>query len=297
MLMARVALRRSPTRQFARRWHDVATPGRLGDPSASNELPLPIRSYLGLLHKRPMAGAATGAAIAAAIGDVLAQAVQASGLASVVDGCVTHHDPYSAMADLSSRPQLIDGASTELGVLRTARFAATVGALVGCAGELWFRHLLGPFPGWTYDVALRTIVDQAVFAPIVLALTIGSVTVAATGDVGYARQRVRQDTMDPLGQMWTLWGCGLALSYLAVPTPWQPPFAMALGVAWSAIVSTRLHRPVAPEGSDAPRKAAYLRENREFERAVEPQQRPRERETQAQQSPAPGPTSSSAACR
>jgi hypothetical protein len=256
---------RTHLRVLRRHWHDVATPGRLGDATASAQLPQALRVYLRFLHNRPLAGAAAGSALAAAAGDVLSQVVQVTGLDMIGDAYVRHDNPYSAMADLASRPRLAADASPEYGVARTVRFAAVVGGLVGCAGELWYRRLLVSFPGWTYEVVLRTIVDQALFAPAVLGLTIGAVTAASTADLEYARFRIRHDTIDPLGRMWTLWGCGLSFSYLSLPSPWQPPFAMALGVVWCAIVSTRLHRPIVAEGDDVERKASHLRGQRAFE--------------------------------
>ena len=137
---------------------------------------------------------------------MLSQVVQVTGLDMIGDAYVRHDNPYSAMADLASRPRLAADTSPEYGVARTVRFAAVVGGLVGCAGELWYRRLLVSFPGWTYEVVLRTIVDQALFAPAVLGLTIGAVTAASTADLEYARFRIRHDTIDPLGRMWALWG-------------------------------------------------------------------------------------------
>ena len=63
--------------------------------------------------------------------------------------------------DNSAEPSISSSARVELGAQRTLRFAALAGVLAGGVGELWFRRALLPtFPGWTYDVALRTAFDQ-----------------------------------------------------------------------------------------------------------------------------------------
>ena len=212
-----------------------------------------------------------GAVGAAAVGDGLAQLVWASGLESWMAALPPslggrYSGAIPAMADAFSAEPL--DVAPETGVVRTLRFAAIVGGLAGVAGELWFRRLLLTFPGWTYDVALRTVFDQALFAPAVLALVVGGTTMLTTGDADYARQKLHHDCACALGKMWTWWLGGAMTSYLLVPTPWQPPFAFALAVGWSGFVSSRVHRPTA-RGSRAEeqtaRMDAFLRDSRSRE--------------------------------
>ena len=261
-----VARRRAlPITAAARGWHDVCTAGRLGCANASG-VPVALRAYLGFLRQRPLAGAMASAAAAAGVGDLLAQASHIIGF----DDALRHTDdnaadPYGAMAGLRSSPQLMEGVTPETGLARTVRYTAVVGTLVGFVGELWFRRLLGPFPRWNVDVAARTIVDQAVFAPAILALTIGLVTLASSGNAEYAKMRMRTETLPPVGTMWAFWGIGTAVSYLNVPTPWQPLFAVALGALWNAYILTRIHRPVAPAEDIGSQIDAYLRAYRRQE--------------------------------
>lgn len=246
-----------------RTWHDVCTSGRLGDPSAMSA-PAVLRTYLRLLHERPVTIAVAGTAFAAAAGDLLAQAAHATGLNFDSDDFSGHTNPWSAMAAMLNRPPLAEGVATEMGPVRTARFAAVVSALVGGIGTLWFRRLMVPFPGWQSDVALRTFLDQLVFAPAVLALVIGSSTLATSWDASYACQRVYQDTLGPLTTMWSIWGGGVAFSYLMVPTPWQPVFAVGLGAVWCTCVSLRVHRPTAYRVQVGQHVEPYLRDSREL---------------------------------
>ena len=239
-----------------RRWHDVASPGRLGDASPPAHLPAALRAYLRALHCRPLAAATVGAAAAAAAGDAMAQSAYvlgADGMSNVRTagaGPAQHRDRYAAMAAMAVTPTLIEGAVPETGVLRMVRFAAVVGTLVGAGGELWFRRLLRPFPGWTYDVALRTMVDQTLFAPAVLACSVSCITLASSGDAAYAWGRIAHDAVHPLGQMWTLWTCGLAANYVLVQGPWQSTFAFGLAVLWTSLVSARVHQPIAVASGD-----------------------------------------------
>ena len=132
--------------------------------ASSSELPSPLRYHARILHEQPLAAAASTAFATAAIGDCLAQLVWASGVYSAVEAFIPSEmgmptAALAAMATMSSA-QPLPGVDPELGWQRTLRFAGIVGALVGVAGESWFRRLLRPFPGWTYDVALRTTFDQ-----------------------------------------------------------------------------------------------------------------------------------------
>ena len=151
------------------------------------------------------------------------------------------------------------------GVVRTVGFVGVSAALVGVGGEVWYRALLRKFPDWTYHVALRTILDQSFFSPVALGLTVMGVTLVETGSRQQAGMRLRDDWLHHLGKMWTLWGGGSVVSYLCVPTPWQPPFALGLACVWSTFVSYRIHRPLHDAATDQ-HVGDYLRqEQRKFE--------------------------------
>ena len=150
--------------------------------------------------------------------------------------------------------------------MRTLRFAGLVGLLGGGAGELSFRRVLLPtFPGWTYDVALRTIFDQMLFAPAVLAWVVaGTALLTTNGDTAYARHKLDVDFVHSLGDMWKLWCGGAAFNYLVVPTPWQPPATSLLMVVWAFYVSRRVHLPTMRHGfseqHSPERIGAYIRD-------------------------------------
>jgi hypothetical protein len=252
MLLVRSALRRSRAHSLPQRrgWHVVASPGRLGDPDAST-VPALLRAYLRALHVRPVAASAATATAAAAAGDLLAQLHTWSDVDARVNAYLSAEScraPFSgsmaAQADRSAQPTLRPDASVELGPARTLRFAALTGVFAGGAGEPWFRALLGAFPGWTYEVVLRTVFDLALFAPAVLAAVVGGTALLGPhGDVAHARHKLSLDWAHSLGKMWAVWGGGAAVSYMLVPTPWQPPFAALLSVGWTYHVSRRVHLP------------------------------------------------------
>ena len=65
-----------------RSWHDVATPGRLGDADPPSHTPLLLRVYARALHRRPLSSAVLTSAGAAAAGDLLAQGAYTIGMDS-----------------------------------------------------------------------------------------------------------------------------------------------------------------------------------------------------------------------
>ena len=125
--------------------------------------------------------------------------------------------------------------------------------------------LLRKFPDWTYHVALRTVLDQSFFSPVVLGLTVAGVTFCETWSRREAGDRLRDDWIFHIGKMWTVWGGGSIVSYLSVPTPWQPAFALGLAVGWSAFVSYRIHRPLVDLTSDD-LVVEFLRQEQHWER-------------------------------
>ena len=265
--------RRLALRVGRRGWHDCASPGRLGDPAPDASLPSALRAYLGLLHRRPFTVSMASAGAAAAAGDTLAQLITWSDAETRLGDAMRlivreapHRGAMQAEANRAALQTLREGVTEELGPVRTLRFAALVGVLAGGAGEYWFRFALLPtFPGWTYEVALRTIFDQALFSPAVLAAVVGGTALLGqNGDVAYARHKLQHDWPTALGRMWTLWTCGAMASYLLVPTPWQPLCASGLATMWACDVSRRVHLPTARRGfavTHAPeRVGAHLRD-------------------------------------
>lgn len=210
--------------------------------------------HLRALHRLPLLTHVATASTVAAVGDALAQLAAWTDVEGRVARLKEHdfraapspfRGPMQAEAERAAEPALQHDVEIELGPLRTLRFAILIGGLVGGAGELWFRRALLPtFPGWTYDVALRTAFDQALFAPAVLTAVVGGTALLTRwGDVDYACHKLREDCYHGLGKMWSLWTSGAAANYLLVPTPWQPSFAAVLGVAWAFHVSRRVHLP------------------------------------------------------
>lgn len=179
------------------------------------------------------------------------------------------HSPYRGglgfEAIRSKEVEVDNDLSIELGPVRTLRFSLLTGLLVGCVGDLWFRHVLLPnMPGWTYEVALRAAFDQTFFAPAVLAIVVGGTAMSTeSAEAGYVRHKVSEDVSYLAGKLWTLWSSGVIISYLLVPTPWQPPFAASLAICWASYVSWRVHVPTRQSGfqvTHAPeRVGAWLR--------------------------------------
>ena len=133
-----------------RTWHDVATQGRLGSPDTCSKGPRLLSAYTEQLHLRPRTCAVISSFIAAALGDASAQMAT----------CVLVRTRWVDRDDAEKDPYF----SADFSCQRAASFSFTVGSLVGVGGEFWYRHLLRKFPGWTYEVALRTILDLVRFA-------------------------------------------------------------------------------------------------------------------------------------
>lgn len=222
-----------------RGWHDVTTPGRHGLATTDHALPRPLRAYLHALHARPRLCAIVGAAGAGAAGDMLAQLLGA------------------ALAPPDAEPPSLSARAS-----RTLTHAAFVGALVGGAGDVWFRALAKKFPGHTYEAAVRGILDQALFAPVVLGIFVGAATIAGGSDVPYAQFRLREDWIHPVGKMWSVWLGGGALSYLYAPAAWQPVVACAQALLWNCYISARVHAAKAPPLLRERYMETYLRDAR-----------------------------------
>ena len=249
-----------------RGWHDVCNCGRLGDANATTRWPW-LSASQRLLHQRPLACSMLAATASAAVGDLLAQAVDASGLDAPRGAEWDGHygSDWSAMASLHTEPKLVDGAQAERGLARTARYAAVAAALVGVAGEVWFRRLMFRVPGVKYQVAVRTILDQILYAPAVLAGTVGAVTLLSSADPAYSLHRIKVDGVHVLGKMWALWIGAASASYLLVAPPFQPLVALGTSVCWNGYVSLRVHRPVAGAASDFEHVPSYLRQERRWD--------------------------------
>mmetsp|Transcript_8880 Transcript_8880/g.19666 ORF Transcript_8880/g.19666 Transcript_8880/m.19666 type:complete len:247 (+) Transcript_8880:3-743(+) len=242
MLVARV---------FSRRWHDVANKGRLGCAAAATDgnVPSILSLYAYMLRQHPFKCAAVAATSAAAFGDAIAQllACGARQYELFCTGFVETRESYSwALPSLT----------------RCTVYATVVGSIVGVGGELWYRQLLRHFPGWTYDVALRTVLDQGFFAPVALGLVVAASALFQSADASYTRRRLSDIGLHPMGPMWTWWSVGVAVSYLNVRPPYQPLVAFVWAVAWNAYISAIIHAP-GPEHMHAERAvAAFIRGER-----------------------------------
>ena len=205
-----------------RRFHDVMTAGRNGMPDPPSTLPQPLQLYLRSMHTSPMVTGTVSAGCAATAGD---------GIARIVAW---------AMGDTQ----------VAQGISRTAYFAGWSALAVGVGGRLWYRALLRKFPGETYEVALRTCLDLSFFSPVVFGLSVAGLTWVQTGSEEMVAIKLRDDWLQYLGKLWLTWGVGSYVSYMAVPTPWQPPFALGLSLGWFSYVSYRVHRTLDSEEFD-----------------------------------------------
>jgi hypothetical protein len=297
MLSALRTARRMPCQMRGcspgRAWHDVASIGRLGDAACTESVPKPLRTYLRLLYQQPRTTVAVVSVLTAGMGDALAQLSWTLGL-RIRGAAIGDESAYgrggAALAAVAAQavPATREGASPEMGVQRTVRFALLAGGFVGVVGESWFRFLLSVAPGYTYEVAVRAVFDQVrtwrpfsvsrfrwdrtphiasvsvaawqvLFAPVALGLVVAGTTALATGDPDYVRHKLR-DGWHACGKMWGWWLAGSATSYMLVPPPWQPPFAAGLSLLWLAYISARTHRPTV----GATRKSEDLERVRDF---------------------------------
>lgn len=227
-----------------RGWHDVCTPGRLGQAEPDPALSWPLCVWLRALHQRPLLCATGSATAAAAAGDLLAQAFA--------------HAKICILADDRAPVPLPD-----LG--RTAMYSAVGALLVGMAGQVWYRSLLLKFPGVQYEVAVRTVLDLSLYGPVVLGLVVSSMTLWSTADREYTAFRLSTDWFHSLGKLWAFWLSGSALSYLFVPMHKQPLFALGIGVVWNSYISHRIHLPRTPRETSEDRQlhvGEYIREHR-----------------------------------
>ena len=108
---------------------------------------------------------------------------------------------------------------------------------------------------------------QALFAPAVLAIVVGGTIAHVTnGDWDYVRLKLQHDCYHMMTAMWSFWAGGAMVSYLLVPTPWQPPFTFGLQVVWSAFISFKIHRPTlgrATQSEEEARLVGFLRDRRD----------------------------------
>jgi hypothetical protein len=142
----------------ARHWHDVATPGRLGSAGPYMDGPRVLSVYTTALRARPGACAVIASVSAAAIGDAFAQLTSYT----VARAGWTYRDSFAKDAYWMCRDSTVPDPyfGSDLSLARLATFTTIVGSLVGIGGEFWYRQLLRKFPGWTYEVVLRTILDK-----------------------------------------------------------------------------------------------------------------------------------------
>ena len=103
-----------------------------------------------------------------------------------------------------------------------------------------------------------------VFAPVVLGLVVGGVTLARTFDVPYTQYRLADIGIHPLGKMWTLWGVGVAVNYLCVPPPFQPLVSFGLAAVWCGYISDVIHAPCRIVITDG-NIAKFIRGERQWE--------------------------------
>ena len=228
MLLRRLSSRRrAPSFRVScslRGWHDVCTPGRLGQVKPDAKLSVTPRVWLRTLHQRPLLCATGSATVAAAAGDLSAQAC-----ARVQGGLMAGREEPPIFPDLS----------------RTVMYSALGALLVGMAGEVWFRSLLLKFPGMQYEAAARTVLDLSLHGPVTLGLIVSSMTLWRTADCEYTAYRLSIDWFHSLGKLWVFWLSGSALNYIFVPMHKQSLFALGLSVLWNSYISHRIHLPCA----------------------------------------------------
>lgn len=246
----RAALRRPALARVHRRlWHDVWTPGRLGGATADASRPQLLRWHFVALHERPALSAVGGAAGAAFLGDLGAQAFEAAASVPPAPGA-----PAAAP--------------------RAVGFAAIVGAIVGGVGHAWHRRFLVPtFPGRTYESGLRALVDLTLFAPAAFAAVVAGVSLLETSDAARTRAKLAaelQAQAHHMGRLWFVWGAGQALSNFLAPVALQPAVALALATVWSGYASFVVHQPAQTRALEArlptaEERGEYLRESRKWD--------------------------------
>lgn len=131
---------------FTRLWHDVANQGRLGSLEPCPNGPRILSAYTVALHRWPRTCSVISCFVAASLGDVAAQLTTNALVRIGWKG-----------QDIAARDEYF---SADFSAQRTLTFSLVVSSLVGFCGDVWYRQLLVKFPGWTYEVALRTILDQ-----------------------------------------------------------------------------------------------------------------------------------------
>ncbi len=220
----------SALRVARRSWHDAVTLGSNphGAPllhakaaaaaaaAAATPPPLLLRALASAHARAPAATALVAAAATSSAGDALAQ------LLEIVSG------GYASKLDARRRAQ------------RNGALAAYAALAVGGIGHLWRRALWRNFPGYTYEAGLRASLDLCFFAPPLLAGVSVVVQLFRTGTFELVGRNVNLG-MHLLPWLWVVWGGGVWSSYMLATLAWQPAHALALGVAWSAFLSHRLH--------------------------------------------------------
>jgi len=154
-------------------------------------------------------------------------------------------DPLYVNLQASSIPQF----GRQLDVPRTCRFV-TIGALYyGPAVTLWYRQLdrlvaalfVASRPSTT-AVIFKTVVDQALFAPVSLVAYLSFLSLLRRNDAEAFSQLFRRDYWTILCVNWSVWPFVQLLTFSVIPKRHRVLFVNGVGLAWNTFLSWRANR-------------------------------------------------------
>ncbi|KAL1510273.1 hypothetical protein AB1Y20_006595 [Prymnesium parvum] len=123
---------------------------------------------------------------------------------------------------------------------RLAAFTAVGGLLVAPVLHGWYSLLNSRFPGRRAPaVALRLVLDQALFAPIFLPVVMGSALL--TEGQAEPRATLSREWWPALLVNWQLWVPAQLINFRWMPPHYQVLFANGVGLVWNTYLSYVSH--------------------------------------------------------
>jgi protein Mpv17 len=187
----------------------------------------PLNSYTRMHSRRPYTVQLISTLIIYLIGDLTAQSIA----------------PSSPIASFDSEPQ-----PPSYDPLRTLR-ALTIGGLAAIPGYHWFVFLARNFnyTSKAFSIAVKVLVNQAVFTPIFNSYFFGMQSALSGAGVREVVERIKHTVPTSWLNSWKLWPAVTAFSFTFIRLELRPLFAGSIAIGWQAYLSLLNQRAVKME--------------------------------------------------
>lgn len=174
------------------------------------------------LETQPLVTKSVTSGIVAGSGDVLCQ-------------IIVHRSPS---------PYHVDGREETVAIdkNRTFRFFLLGAVLVAPTTHHWYRTLLNIFPANTLKGAFqRTLLDQALFAPVFIPTFMASAMALAGEECDEIIPIIRERYADLVLKNWILWVPAQLFNFRFVPAKFQVLFSNCVALLWNAYFSFKVN--------------------------------------------------------